>query len=124
MPLRLAVLLATAAALVAAAVWMTAPPRGGPTIAAILREPERIGKGTPVYFHGVPVGAVDRIDRSDTGAVVTIRLRRADLRLRAGDRVAHGRTGATGAGSIVIVPSDVASRPWRPGDVLQPAAAP
>jgi ABC-type transporter Mla subunit MlaD len=124
MPLRLLVLLVVAAAMVAVASWMTATPRGGPTIAAVLREAERVGKGAPVYSNGVLVGAVDDVDRLDSGVVVTIRLRRGDLRLRAGDRIAHGRPDATGAGTLVIVPSDVASRPWRPGDVLQPAAAP
>jgi ABC-type transporter Mla subunit MlaD len=123
MPLRLLLILVTGgAALVGATLWVLAGRGSGVTVAAVLRDPGGVREGVPVLLHGIEVGDVAHVERSDSGTVLTIRLRRDDVPLRADDRVAARRAGQGGE-AVVIVPSAGASRRWRPGDVLQPAPA-
>jgi ABC-type transporter Mla subunit MlaD len=123
MPLRLLLILVIAGAVVVgAAAWAVMGRGAGATVAAVLREPSDVREGAPVLLHGAQVGTVHHVERSDSGVLLTIRLERGDLPLRADDRVAL-RPSEHGGGALLIVPSAAASRRWRPGDVLQPAPA-
>jgi ABC-type transporter Mla subunit MlaD len=121
MPRRLLLILVLAGAVLAGAVvWALAGRGAGATVAAVLREPNDVREGAAVLLAGVPIGAVHRVERSDSGTLLTIRLEPGDVSLRADDRVAVRRA-PQGDASIEIVRAAGASRRWRPGDVLQPA---
>jgi ABC-type transporter Mla subunit MlaD len=122
MPRRLLFILVIGGVVLAgAAAWAIAGRGAGATVAAVLREPNDVREGAPVLLAGAAVGTVHRVARSDSGTLLTIRLEPGDVPLRADDRIAVRRTGQ-GILSVVIVRSAGASRRWRPGDVLQPAA--
>jgi phospholipid/cholesterol/gamma-HCH transport system substrate-binding protein len=88
-------------------------------VQAALAQAPGVSEGSPVTYRGVSVGTVQRIRLTDSAVLVTIALSRADVPLRATDRVATHASGIFGVQGIEIVPSPAPGRAWRPGDVLQ-----
>jgi ABC-type transporter Mla subunit MlaD len=87
-------------------------------VEASLPQAPGLTEGATVQYRGVNVGIVERIRLTDSAVLMTMRLSRTDVPLRATDRVAIRPSGIFGAQAVQIVPSSL-GRAWQPGDVLQ-----
>jgi len=89
----------------------------------VLPSASGVRDGATVTFRGIDVGRVERVTFDSSGVRLAIRIVRADMPLRAKDRVAVRSMGLFGGMQVEIQPGPLSAPPASDGATL-PAAPP
>jgi len=90
---------------------------------SVLPSASGVRDGATVTFRGIDVGRVERVTFDSSGVRLAIRIARADMPLRAKDRVAVRSMGLFGDMQVEIQPGPLSAPPASDGATL-PAAPP